>query len=123
MRRVLKKSFYIAIILIISLLTITAPVNATHLQINSITPNNNGGLAEKSEDIAGIIIAVAQVIGITVAIVILIVVAIKYLQSSPNDRAEIKKHAVVYIVGAVLLFATSGLLGIIREFAKNLGGE
>ena len=40
--------------------------------------------------------------------------------NAPSDKAEIKKHAVVYIVGAVVLFAASGLLGIIRTFAGNI---
>ena len=43
------------------------------------------------------------------------------MYSAPGDRAEIKKHAVVYIVGAVVLFASSGILGIIKDFAdKNV---
>ena len=35
---------------------------------------------------------------------------------SNNDKAEIKKHAVVYIVGAIVLFAASALLGIVKPF-------
>lgn len=67
--------------------------------------------------IIGTIITVAQVIGIGVAIIMLIVLAIKYISAAPSDKAEIKKHAVVYVVGAIVLFAASGILGIIKNFA------
>ena len=36
-----------------------------------------------------------------------------------GDKAEIKKHAVVYIVGAVVLFGATGLLGIIKNFTAE----
>ena len=78
-------------------------------------------LIKPAQTIAGQILAIMQVIGVAVAVIMLIVLAIKYMSSAPNDRAEIKKHAVVYVVGAVVLFAASGILGIIKDFAESLG--
>ena len=49
----------------------------------------------------------------------LIVLAIKYISAAPGDKAEIKKHAVIYIVGAVVLFAASGIIQIIKTFATD----
>ena len=49
----------------------------------------------------------------------IVVLAMKYMMAAPGEKAEIKKHAVVYIVGAVVLFASSGLLGIIQDFAST----
>ena len=46
------------------------------------------------------IIGIAQVIAIGVAVIMLMVLAIKYMSAAPGDKAEIKKHAVVYVVGA-----------------------
>ena len=54
------------------------------------------------------------------AVVMLIVLAIKYISAAPNDKAEIKKHAVVYIVGAIVLFAASALLGILKNFTTGI---
>ena len=76
-------------------------------------------LIEPTQNIVGEILAVVQVIGVSVAIIMLIVLAIKYISAAPNDKAEIKKHAVVYVVGAVILFAASAIVGIIRNFAKD----
>lgn len=64
------------------------------------------------------ILGIVQVVAIGIAIIMLVVLAIKYIVSSPGDKAEIKKHAVVYIVGAIFMFAASGILGIIKEFTS-----
>lgn len=69
--------------------------------------------------VLNMILGVAQVIGVAVAVIMLIVLAIKYISSAPSDKADIKKHAVIYIVGAVVLFGASGLLGLIKSFAEE----
>jgi uncharacterized membrane protein len=116
---ILKISLSVLLVLATIAIAVT-PVFADYLDPNSITPNDNGGVAAKTQTIAGTILAVAQVIGISVALIMLIVLAIKYISAAPNDKAEIKKHAVIYIVGAVVLFAGSGILGIISGFANQI---
>ena len=78
---------------------------------------DSSGASEAAGKMIGMIINIAQVIGTGVAIIMLIVLAIKYIAASPEGKAEIKKNATIYIVGAVILFAASGILGIIRKFA------
>ncbi len=70
--------------------------------------------------IGNLVLSIAQIVGVAVAVVMLIVLAIKYISAAPSDKAEIKKHAVVYIVGAIILFAASTLLGIIKNFAGSI---
>ncbi len=72
------------------------------------------------QEILKIILGVAQVIGVAIAVIMLVVLAIKYISAAPGDKAEIKKHAVVYIVGAVVLFAASGIIGLISQFSTNI---
>ena len=67
------------------------------------------------------IMGIVQVVGMGVAVIMLIVLAIKYISAAPSDKAEIKKHAVVYIVGAIVLFAATGILEIVKKFATNIG--
>lgn len=71
--------------------------------------------------IIGALINIIQIIGTGVAIIMLIVLAIKYISAAPGDKAEIKKHAVVYVVGSVVLFAATGILQIVKNFAGNVG--
>ena len=69
--------------------------------------------------ITGSILGIVQTIGMAVAIIMLVVLAIKYISAAPNDKAEIKKHAVIYIVGAVVLFAASGIVGMIKTWSGS----
>ena len=84
---------------------------------------DTSGASQAAGNIIGMIINIAQVIGTGVAIIMLIVLAIQYIAASPEGKAEIKKNSTVYIVGAVILFAASGLLGIVRNFAVNSIGK
>ena len=78
------------------------------------------GIVQSTGNIASAVITITRVITLGVAIIMIIVLAMKYMMAAPGDRAEIKKHAVVYIVGAVVMFACSGILGIIQDFSKNI---
>ena len=91
-------------------------------RINSIISKSdtNSEAAKSTKNVVGAIITVTRSIATGVAIIMLIVLAMKYMMAAPGDRADIKKHAVVYIVGAVVLFASSGILGIIAKFAAEI---
>ena len=89
-------------------------------KINDLmTGDGNDDVLNPVNNIAGTAITVTQVIAVGVAIIMLIVLAMKYMYSAPGERAEIKKHAVVYVVGAVVMFAATGILGIIKQLAKS----
>ncbi len=82
--------------------------------------NPEDATADKVDDVVSIVITIARVVGVTVAIVMLLVVAMKYMTAAPGEKADIKKSAVVYVVGAIVLFAVTGILGIINTFASNI---
>ena len=68
---------------------------------------------------AGKILGVIQVIGTAIAIGMLLYLGIKYIMSSPDDRASIKKSATMYVIGAIVLFAAVNIVKIIYEFATS----
>lgn len=106
------------VVLMLALVATTVFVAPTdYLDPNTIVPNDNSGTAAKVQTVAGNILSVVQVVGVAVAIIMLIVLAIKYISSAPEDKAQIKSHAIVYVVGAVCLFAASGILGLIKNVA------
>lgn len=116
----------IAAMLVVAILVIAlSNIAFAGVTFSSVTPgtvilnaDDTTGTAGTSYNVVGAILTIVQVIGVGVAIIMLIVLAIKYISAAPGDKAEIKKHAVVYVVGAIVLFAASGILGIIRNFAK-----
>lgn len=123
--KISKKTARILNIIIIALVGVLiasnfATVNAAETDLYSNITASSSTFSSKAQGIGGTLLGVAQVIGMSVAVIMLVVLAIKYLYSSPNDKAEIKKYAVMYIVGAIVLFAASGLVGLLRDFGRNL---
>ncbi len=68
----------------------------------------------------GQIITVLRIICVAIAIVMLLVISMRYMISAPGERAEIKKYAINYVVGAFILFGVAGILSIINEIAKSI---
>lgn len=82
--------------------------------------NEGDATAEKVNEIVATVITIVRVVGVAVAIVMLLVVAMKYMTAAPGEKADIKKSAVVYVVGAIVLFAVTGILGLINTFASAI---
>lgn len=125
MVRNLKKgavAILLAIIVCSLIVNVASAMNFKDVKEETVTASaaDTTGASESVNSMIGAILTVAQVIGVGVAVIMLIVLAIKYISAAPGDKADIKKHAVVYVVGAVVLFAASGILGIIRNFAGNV---
>lgn len=72
------------------------------------------------ESIAGMVIYVIQIIAFAAAVIMLVFLGIKFLTASPEGKAEVKKSAVIYVVGAILLFAATGILEIVKTLASNI---
>ena len=51
----------------------------------------------------------------------LVVIGIKYMMGSAEEKAEYKKTLMPYIIGAALVFAASAIAGIIYGFTNVLG--
>ncbi len=66
------------------------------------------------------VIGLVRLVGTILAVVILIVLGIKYMMGSTEEKAEYKKSFIPYIVGAVVIFAASWLSGIIYDWASSL---
>ena len=78
-----------------------------------------GKVGESTKNVVGTIINVIRIVGTGTAIVMLTYVAIKYMSAAPSEKAEFKKSATAYIVGAIVLFATTNILSIISNFATT----
>lgn len=117
----------VAMLIIASLATYVNAETVSFGEIDEATvtdgAQDTSGAASSLNRIIGSAITVVQVVGVGVAIIMLIVLAIKYISAAPGDKADIKKHAVVYVVGAVVLFAASGILGIVKNFAGNVTAD
>ena len=62
------------------------------------------------------VIGILQVVGIVLSVIVLIVLGIKYMMGSAEEKAEYKKTMMPYIVGAALIFAASAFAQVIYQF-------
>lgn len=89
-----------------------------------ITPRDfsTGSVAATSgiKALGGQIIGVVRTVGVLVAVVILLVLGIKYMMGSAEEKADYKKSMIPYLVGAVLIFAASTITGIVYDMADAL---
>ena len=73
--------------------------------------------------ITGAILSVCKYVATGIALIMIVIIAAKYMIASAGDRADIKKHAVAYVTGAVILFGSAAILDIIQDFAtKTISG-
>lgn len=67
------------------------------------TPDNDRTLNEK----IGIILGIIQIIGVIVSVIVLMILGIKYMVGSVEEKAINKKAMIPYLVGAVMVFAVT----------------
>ncbi len=62
------------------------------------------------------ILNIVRIVGSTVAVTMLLTVACKYIIASAGDKADVKKYAINYIIGALILFGASGIITLAKNF-------
>lgn len=75
------------------------------------------------ETIGNQIITIVSTVGSIASVIVLIVLGLKYMMGSAEEKAEYKKTLLPYIIGAGLVFAASSVASIIFSFTNGLGGE
>ncbi len=106
----------IAIMLIMTVSSVFATV--------SVNPNNFSGNATDINTTivtnwSNNIINVVSTIGSAAAIVMLIILGVKYMMGSAEEKAEYKKTLLPYIIGAVFVFGASVLTTVVFNFINN----
>lgn len=63
---------------------------------------------------------IAMAIGMVTGVAMIAVIGIKFIVSAPEGKAEIKKQAVMYLVGAMLIMLGSTFVGVIADVAHTV---
>lgn len=69
------------------------------------------------------VVTIINVVGIVIAVIIMLIIGIKYMIGSASEKAEYKKTMIPYIVGAVLIFAGTSLVRVIYSLANSVSGK
>ena len=62
------------------------------------------------------ILRILQTFGVILSVIILIIIGIKYMLGSVEEKAEYKKTLMPYVIGAALIFAASAFAQIAYDF-------
>lgn len=122
----MKKIVLIISIIISIFLVINIPVNSQAFDVETDlgTLDNYGKVSDNSSTEftkrVGSIITIVQVVGSIISVIFLIVLGIKYMTGSVEQKAQYKKTLLPYVIGAGLLFATTNILGIIYSLATQI---
>lgn len=91
---------------------VNAIADASETDVNGAT-----AAITSTKRIAGAVITITRIVAAGIAIIMISVLAMKYMTAAPSEKADIKKHAIPFVVGAIIMFSVSGILGIIQKFS------
>ena len=66
------------------------------------------------------IIGILTTLGVVVAVVVLLILGIKYMMGSASEKAEYKKTMIPYLVGAILIFGASAITKVVVSIGQGI---
>lgn len=73
---------------------------------------------DKMDSFGQSIVKIVTTAGSIISVVVLVVLGIKYMMGSAEEKAEYKKSMMPYLIGAVLIFAASTIATAVYNLAK-----
>ena len=83
-------------------------------------PNPSSGGVTTLYELGNIILGILQYIGVGVSIIACLILAIKYMYTSVDEKAEIKKKLIPFIIGGFLVFGAVQLVKLVEIFTKEI---
>ena len=120
----MKKSIKVISTLLLAIMLV-ASIAGTVLAVdpNTVLNGLNGNGNVQTNDLTKVgnnIVTIIQVVGIVIAVIVLLVIGIKYMMGSASEKAEYEKTMIPYIVGAVLIFAGTSLVRVIYSLSTSV---
>lgn len=113
----MKKTKILTLILMFMLVVIF-PLTINAYQINPEIYHANGPSTDEVKEMykfGGSIAGVIQIIGTILSIGSLIIIGIRYVVASVEEKAEYKERMLPYVIGCVLLFGASNIVNILYK--------
>ena len=58
-------------------------------------------------------------VGVILSVIILVMIGIKYMLGSVEEKADYKKSMIPYLIGALMVFSVTTLPQLIYKFIQN----
>lgn len=129
MKRTIKLVSILLLVVVVSM-TLTTVVSAKTdgakgIDAAGIAGVLKGTTSAAQEDVTKIgnqLIGIITTVGVVVAVIILLVLGIKYMMGSASEKAEYKKTMIPYLVGAILIFGASAITKVVVGLAQGITG-
>ncbi len=110
----------IAIIFVAAMGTMVMANNSASTVENLFSGGNadTGGI----QNVGANIVSIITTIGIIVAVIVLLILGIKYMMGSASEKAEYKKTMIPYLIGAVLIFGASAIAKAVIAMSQSITG-
>lgn len=124
----MKKTVKILLIALMLLSVFCVNVNAAgknKATSSGVSPSGYSGDSDYSvnsiETIGNQIIKIVSTVGSIASVIVLVVLGLKYMMGSAEEKAEYKKTLLPYVIGAALVFAASTIATVVFNFTSSLG--
>lgn len=115
-----KKSVKIlSIVLLVAVLLVTFVAPSFAIS-ESITVDDQALNGTNASAIAAKVLGALKWIGVAVAIGMLIFLGIKYVTSSPDGKADLKKQLGIYVLGFVMIIGATAIVGVLETTFSGL---
>lgn len=124
MNKNLIKIITIITILFLIMLLFNTTVEASSV-VSDIKSNISTGtsVSNSVKSTGKTVLGVLNIVATGTAIVMLLYIAIKYMISAPDAKAEYKKTATMYAIGAVIIFIAPKLARMVINMSQNITGN
>ena len=116
----MKLSKVFSIVAVVAVLLVSMSNVALAINPSNIKGNTNAAGLTSVSNIGTKIIGFVQVAGSLLSVGVLVVLGVKYMMGSAEEKAEYKKTLIPYVVGAIIVFAASNIAGVVFTFAGNI---
>ena len=120
-KKLIKKTLIIVILFMVALFPIIS--SATDFGLGDdfngyVDRDTSSSLFEKK---ISILLSTVKYVGVALSVIILIIIGMKYMIGSVEEKADYKKTMMPYIYGTFFLFAGSFVPQLIYDIVKNIG--
>ena len=113
-------STLLTIVMVVMMSSTVFAAKDTEITPGSFAGNGTDLTGNKLTKMGKDIIATIRTVAMIAAIIVLMVLGIKYMMGSAEEKASYKKTMMPYVIGAVLVFGAGAVADMVYKFAQGL---
>lgn len=119
-----KKSMILILVILILVITgffsVSFAISSSNFNFTAFDGEGNTKVNAATEKTMGTAVSVIRIVATGISIIMLSYIGIKYMMAAPQEKADFKKSISIYVLGAILIFASGNILLIIEKYIKTL---